>query len=70
MSGPAETVGEIHARNYTGVRPSNRYSWHLLVENSQMKWGLVILCVILGSFAALRASGRKKEIQRSKDEED
>jgi len=35
-----------------------------------MKWGLVILCVILGSFAALRASGRKKEIQRSKDEED
>jgi hypothetical protein len=35
-----------------------------------MKWGLVILCVFLGSFGTLRASGRKKEIQRSKDDED
>ena len=34
-----------------------------------MAWGLVILSVILGSFAALRASGRRKEIRRTKDED-
>ncbi len=47
-----------------------RLTRHLQAENFHMAWGLVILCVILGSFGALRASGRKKEIRRSKDEDD
>ena len=34
-----------------------------------MNWGLVILCIILGSFGALRSSGRGKEIRRTKDED-
>jgi len=41
-----------------------------LEEMIRMAWGLVILCVILGSFAALRSSGRKKEIQRSRNEDE
>ena len=34
-----------------------------------MAWGIVILCIFLGSFGALRASGRKKEISRINDED-
>lgn len=34
-----------------------------------MAWGLLILCVILGSFGALRASGRKLEIRRIADDD-
>ena len=31
-----------------------------------MAWGIVILCIILGSFGALRPSGRAKDFQRPK----
>ena len=34
-----------------------------------MAWGIVFLCVILGSFAALRPSGRKQDFRRPKQEE-
>jgi hypothetical protein len=34
-----------------------------------MAWGIVLLCIVLGSFGALRASGRKKEIRRVHDED-
>jgi hypothetical protein len=34
-----------------------------------MAWGIVLLCIILGSFGALRASGRKKEIRRVYDDD-
>jgi len=34
-----------------------------------MAWGLVILFLILGSFGALRASGRQADFKRSKSED-
>jgi hypothetical protein len=35
-----------------------------------MAWGLVLLCVVLGSLGALRPSGRAHDFKRVKDEED
>jgi hypothetical protein len=34
-----------------------------------MAWAIVLLCVVLGAFGALRPSGRAKEFKRSKDED-
>ena len=34
-----------------------------------MAWGLVLLCLILGSLVALRPSSRSHDFKRSKDEE-
>jgi len=34
-----------------------------------MAWGIVILCIVLGAFGALRPSGRAKEIRKVKNEE-
>jgi hypothetical protein len=34
-----------------------------------MSWAVLLLCVILGSFAALRPANRKAEFRRSKDED-
>jgi hypothetical protein len=34
-----------------------------------MAWGLVILCVVLGSLGALRPSGRAHDFKRVKAEE-
>ena len=31
-----------------------------------MAWGLLLLCILLGSLTALRPSGRALEIKRSK----
>jgi len=41
---------------------------HLLKEPA-MAWGIVILCIVLGSFAALRPSGRAQDFRRSKNED-
>lgn len=35
-----------------------------------MAWGLILLCLILGSFAALKPSGRAHEFKRQKYEEE
>lgn len=34
-----------------------------------MAWAVLLLCVILGSFGALRPSNRSKDFRRSKDED-
>ncbi len=34
-----------------------------------MAWAVLLLCVILGSFAALRPSGRSHDFRRSKEED-
>lgn len=34
-----------------------------------MKWAIVLLCVILGAFASLRASGRSKDFRRPVDDD-
>jgi hypothetical protein len=34
-----------------------------------MAWAIVLLCVVLGAFGALRPSGRAKEFKRLKDED-
>ena len=34
-----------------------------------MAWAMVILCIVLGSFAALRPSGRQKDFRRVKEQE-
>lgn len=34
-----------------------------------MAWAVILLCMILGSFAALRPAGRKFDFRRSKDED-
>ncbi len=34
-----------------------------------MSWALVLLCTILGAFAALRPSGRAHDFKRFKDED-
>jgi hypothetical protein len=35
-----------------------------------MAWGLVLLCVVLGSLGALRPSGRAHDFKRFKEVED
>ena len=32
-----------------------------------MAWGIILLCFILGSLAALRPSGRKRDFKRPKE---
>jgi hypothetical protein len=34
-----------------------------------MAWGLVLLCVVLGSLGALRPSGRQRDFKRVKEED-
>ena len=34
-----------------------------------MAWGLVLLCVVLGSLGALRPSLRRRDFKRTKDED-
>ena len=33
-----------------------------------MAWGLVLLCVLLGSLSALRPSGRQQDFKRIKED--
>jgi len=35
-----------------------------------MAWAVVLLCLILGALVTLRASGRKQDFQRAKNDED
>jgi hypothetical protein len=34
-----------------------------------MAWGLLLLCIVLGSLGALRPSGRSHDFRRIKEEE-
>jgi hypothetical protein len=34
-----------------------------------MAWAIVLLCIILGSFSALRPSGRLREFRRPKSDD-
>lgn len=34
-----------------------------------MAWGIVLLCIVLGSFSALRPSGRRTEFRKIKEED-
>lgn len=34
-----------------------------------MAWAIILLCIFLGSFSALRSSGRRADFRRSKDED-
>jgi hypothetical protein len=34
-----------------------------------MAWGLLLLCIVLGGFGALRSSGRSAEFKRIKEED-
>ncbi len=34
-----------------------------------MAWGLVLLCIVLGSLTALRSSGRQMDFKRPKDDD-
>jgi hypothetical protein len=34
-----------------------------------MAWAVILLCILLGSFSALRPSGRGHDFRRSKDED-
>ncbi len=38
-------------------------------RKNAMAWGIVLLCIVLGSFSALRPSGRLADFRRAKAEE-